>query len=61
MRLRKSGCLGEGGKKEVKLGDFSKQFFPRRVKLTLEGIHEKGGYNRSGEPVPVFWDFEGAD
>ncbi len=31
----------------------SKQFFPHRVKLTLEG---RGGYNRSGEPAPVFYD-----
>ncbi len=36
--------------------DFSKQFFPHRVKLALEGIYGRGGFNRSGEPVPVFSD-----
>ncbi len=29
--------------------------FPRRVKLTFKGIEGRGGYNRSGEPVPVFY------
>ncbi len=30
-------------------------FFPRRVKLTSEGIDEKKiGHNRSGEPAPVY-------
>ncbi len=31
----------------------TKQFFPHRVKLTLEG---RDGYNRSGEPAAVFYD-----
>ncbi len=30
---------------------------PTRVKLTFEGIDGRGGYNRSGEPVPVFNDY----
>ncbi len=46
---------GEEEQKEGKLRDFSKQFFPRRVKLTLEGVYGRGGYNRSGEPVPVYF------
>ncbi len=36
--------------------DISKHFFPRLVKLALEGIYGRDGYNRSGEPVPVFCD-----
>ncbi len=50
------GVGREGGKEGGKLRDFSKQIFPRRVKLTLEGIYGRGDYNRSGAPVPVFYD-----
>ncbi len=42
--------------KDWRLRDFGKQFFPRRVKLVLEGIYGRGGYNRSREPVPEFYD-----
>ncbi len=31
-----------------------KTVLPHRVTLTLEGIYRRGGYNRSGEPVPLF-------
>ncbi len=47
---------GEEEQKEGKIWDFSKQFFPRRVKLTLERIYGMGNNNRSGEPVLVFYD-----
>ncbi len=49
--------VGMGGDGELR--NFSKQFFPRRVKLALEGIYGRGGYNRSREPVPVFYDSSG--
>ncbi len=59
MRAR-GGPPGAGGgeeeQKEGKLRDFSKQFSPRRVKLTLEGIYGRDGYIRSGEPVSEFYD-----
>ncbi len=41
----------EEEEKEEKLRDISKQFVPRRVKLTLEGIYGIGGV-----PVSVFYD-----
>ncbi len=57
------GC-GDGRekKKNGKLRDFSKQFFPGRVKLAHGGIYGTGGHNWSGEPVlkrTIF--FKGAD
>ncbi len=56
MGLRNWGLGGEEEQKEGKLRDFSQQFFPRRVKLAPEEINRKGGYNRSREPVPVFYE-----
>ncbi len=56
------GCGDGREKKNGKLRDFGKQFFPGRVKLAHEGINGTGGYNRSGEPVlkrTIF--FKGAD
>ncbi len=51
-------CVIGGGEgtcsRRINLQDFSKQFFPHRVKLTFEGIDGRGGYNRSREPVPIF-------
>ncbi len=35
----------------MKSRDFGKQFFPRRVKLALEGIDGRDGFNRSEEPA----------
>ncbi len=40
----------------IKGRDSSKRFLPRRVKLRFEGIDGRGGYIRSGEPVPIFYD-----
>ncbi len=45
-----------GGGIGGELTEFRKQFFPRRVKLTLEGIDGMGGYKRSGEPVRIFYE-----
>ncbi len=41
---------------EENLRDFSKQFFPRRVKLTFDGIDGRGGFNRCWESAPVVYD-----
>ncbi len=48
--------VGRGGRIGGNLRDFRKQFYPRRVKFTFEVIGGRGSYNRSGEPVPVFYD-----
>ncbi len=45
---------GGGGK----FRDFSKQFFQRQVKWTLEGIDGSGGYNGSLEPFQYFTTLE---
>ncbi len=41
----------EGNRRTGKYGTSA-----RRVKLALEGIYERSGYNRCGEPVPVFYN-----
>ncbi len=49
-------------KKDRKLRDFVKQFFPGQVNLALEGIYGRGCYNWSGEPVlKTTISFENAD
>ncbi len=45
---------GEGKWDEWKLRDFSKQFFPRRVKLTLEGIYRRAVTIGVGSPLQYF-------
>ncbi len=59
--LLQGDCLIGGGKGggDIRTGKsrgFSKQFLPRRVKSALEGIDGRGGYNKSGEPVPIPYD-----
>ncbi len=48
--------VGRGEEKDEESLDFTKQFLPRLVKLALEGIDGRNGYNRRGEPVPIFYD-----
>ncbi len=47
-------CM-DGGVAE-KSREFSKQFFPRRVKLTFEGIYGGADYSCIGGPVSVFFN-----
>ncbi len=59
VKCKRGLRFGEGEGRGYRRGINGNQqaVLPTRVKLTFEGIDGRGGYNRSGEPVPVFYDY----